>query len=924
MTNSNPKFLIIDQKVELKDKLKTKLYAISSRFPALFDERLMKSFDRLVVNSSEEFFNNRSSGHLQKIAIIQFFLQRRMEISLQNKKKSPQHFFLKLFQIQSKICISFIFLDLYRIARENLLKIIQVLLPGILEIPFSFFIWHHPDYPYAFCYLEVQKIRGVELTNQELKKLERALKEQLHTVPPLTPAVFWPYNEEESFRQVQLLLKQIRKKNDLPHVSIQFQEQTSTSLEFLIHLVRPHHAESLSHSLQKLPEYLDFFCHFQGVFKKPFPIELGAFALKVPSYAFDIRDSINLLYARRYIMKYLEETLGVCRDYNGGLFEKQQQHFELLRGALSDKIPLFEFFAEKLFYALHPVEKRLMLKISDAQEIFQLFSKMLQGKETNIITSEQVIIVKSSKSTDLRRLSHFCQDFKQITCQAQFNLGGYFYFCALGTAITELTALVSNTTELNTKTLRLVFEEGRPASLNPYFSASDMRCRLLSKLLFEGLMRLDENRKPVFAGAVDYSLSEDEKVYTFKLRLNYWSNGERVTAIDYANSLKNALDGHISHPEIYDIIKNAANKRKNLTPNTIGIQALDATTLQIELEYPDPFFLHQLAQPFFFPLFGTIQEPKWFNGPFLVREQNSESIWLEKNPYFWNIKNIFFEEIEIQLIQDRETLNQNFLDEKIHWVGDPLSSLSSAFLHQLNQKGKIYQQEVSRQFVICFNVHNPILSLASIRWALSHAIDRNLICEEIFPLNIPIEVKKTSKELRQVFDEGLNILGLDKKNCSLTFSYSHQERRHKLALYLKKTWEELFDIEIKLEKIEWNQFRNRLEKGHFEIASTIHDTQGNDSPKYYEKLEGPSSWNFSKWSNSHYQNLVSKACQETDENKKNSLLMQIQNLLAQESPFTPLFKYTHLYAHAPPLSGYMLDNEGCVDFSQSFIKIGSH
>ena len=52
--------------------------------------------------------------------------------------------------------------------------------------------------------------------------------------------------------------------------------------------------------------------------------------------------------------------------------------------------------------------------------------------------------------------------------------------------------------------------------------------------------------------------------------------------------------------------------------------------------------------------------------------------------------------------------------------------------------------------------------------------------------------------------------------------------------------------------------------------------------------------------------------------------MQIQNLLAQESPFTPLFKYTHLYAHAPHLSGYMLDKEGCVDFSQSFIKIGSH
>ncbi len=112
-----------------------------------------------------------------------------------------------------------------------------------------------------------------------------------------------------------------------------------------------------------------------------------------------MRDSINLLYARRYILKYLEGTLGICRDYNGGLFEKQQQHFELLRVLLSDKIPLFEFFAEKLFYALHPVEKRLMLTLKDAESLFTAFSTIMQGKELNFDSkaATHVTIVKAAK-----------------------------------------------------------------------------------------------------------------------------------------------------------------------------------------------------------------------------------------------------------------------------------------------------------------------------------------------------------------------------------------------------------------------------------------------------------------------------------------------------------------------------------------------
>ena len=182
----------------------------------------------------------------------------------------------------------------------------------------------------------------------------------------------------------------------------------------------------------RLPEHLDFFCHFQKIIKRKLPIELGAFALKVSSHAFDVRDSINLLYARRYVMKSLETILGPCRDYNGGLFEKQQEHFEKLRVCLSDKIPLFDLFAEKVFYALHPVEKRLLLSLEDAEVIFTAFSDAVQRKNISHQSySEKVTIIKSANTTELPRLSHLNQEFKKHHIYARVHLGGFHYHCVL-------------------------------------------------------------------------------------------------------------------------------------------------------------------------------------------------------------------------------------------------------------------------------------------------------------------------------------------------------------------------------------------------------------------------------------------------------------------------------------------------------------
>lgn len=886
------------------------------RFPRLFDRLLYRSYEQFIVNCPSDFLETRSKPHLHKILCVQFFLQKQMEETLKKEDRGEKHFFIKLFRGPSRICVSLVYSFSYPFQKHELMKALDNLLPGSCEVPRSFYLWHSSEYPYLFCYFEVDKLRGKELSNGQLAMIERLLKEQMLAMQPLTPAVFWPFNKEESHRQIQLLVREMTQTQEIPHLSIHFQEQTASSLEFLIYLVRPKTEAPLD--LEKLPDSLYFFHYSHYEIHTPFSIEIDAFSIKMRSHPFNIRDSINLLYARRYLVRQLEMLIGPFRDYNGGLFEKQQGHFERIRLELASKIPYFDLFAEKLFYSLHPFEKWFMLPMNEIEQLFLVFSKLLSSLKpfaTEATPSGLFTVAKTQNRIDFLRSGHKKTAW---SAYAQLTIGDYHYECFSGKITAQIHPLFQ-TQEQDARTLKLVFQEGSPPSLNPHYSSSDMRCRILNKLLFEGLTRLNEKGEPVLTGAKAYAVSQDKRIYTFSLRKSYWSNGEKVTAIDYADSWRWALSDFVSHPELFFSIKNVQKYReKKVRIEEVGIQVLDPETLQVELEKPDPSFLKKLAQPFFFPLFGPQREPKWFNGPYIVQEIKPAGIKLDQNPYFTNALPHSFKKVEFQWLDDIHQIFDLFQQEKIDWIGDPLTILSLAQIRELEKQGALKTKKVARRFSLHFNTKHPLLASQFIRQALSLAIDREFICKEIFPHSLPHTQRGYSQDLAKTFfEEGLKALQVTRKNFpSLTFSYSNQTRREELALYLQKVWQETFGIRIDLKKDSWNHFRSQLEKRNFEICGTIQDTLNEHSLEYLERFEGACSWNFSQWDHLVYRTLIQNAKQELDVFKKEELKAQARHILSESIPFTPLFDYVHLYASHKRVVCSSFDEEGCIDFSQ--------
>lgn len=913
------------QKNKILSLLESRIARAEERFPIIFEGYLHKCLQQLIGNTSENFVTARPLNHLSKILATQAILQKQMESSLRNKDSAPHPLFLRFFSFSSRICIALCCHDETLVRRGELAAALQSVLPGIQVIPNSFYFILDPDLPYMFSYIEVQKLRGDALSRNDLKNLEKAFKFQLHFRSPLTPALFWPYNKEESFKQVRQLVKEIHKSDDLPQLTIQFQEQTPFSLEFLIHLARPKGPMPLRNGFESLPTHLEFFCHFEESIKSPLQIDMGAFSLKIPSKPFEAWDSINLLYARRYVVKSVESIFGPCRDFNGGLFKSQQQHFERIRSHLGNKIPFFDLFAEKLFYALCPVEKRITLSLNDAEVLFKAFSNFITDLGTNAdkYGEENVVITKATHFTDLPRLEHINAETKNRVVYARFYFCGSYFQCVLTHQETSAATFVQSNSrkKRKAKILRLFMEEGSPPSLNPHHSSGDLRCRVIGKLLFEGLVRLDSKGNPELAGAERIEESPCGTKYNFTLRRHRWSNGESVTAVDYTSSLRSALNSHLSHPELYYSIKNAKKFKHNILDiEEVGIRALDDNTLQLELERPNPHFLNKLAQPLFFPLFGPMQEPKWFNGPYLIHEQSSNFILLKRNPYYWKEKEHYFEEIEFGWHHEADMIAKLFKEGKIDWIGDPLNTLPPELIKGLENESELKQLRVNRDLLVYFKTTFHPLSSSLIRKALSLSIDRSFICENIYPHCRPAAPLSPLKEQANfLFEQGLKELGLNRETFPpLSFSFSHQAKREALAMHLQKVWKDVLGITLNLQKMDWNNFRYQMEKRNFEICCTIQYSQEDQDTQSYKRFEGRSSWNFSQWNNQQYKKIISQAINETDKEKQKVLLTDGNKILEDEVPFTSLFQYTHLFASSPELKGYKFDEEGCIDFSSSY------
>ena len=189
-----------------------------------------------------------------------------------------------------------------------------------------------------------------------------------------------------------------------------------------------------------------------------------------------------------------------------------------------------------------------------------------------------------------------------------------------------------------------------PQGLDPHRSEG-VPSSNIQRDLFDGLVNEAPDGELVAGGAQSWDISEDGTVYTFHLRPQArWSNGEPVTAHDWAWGIRRSADPATGsrYTFILEPILNAARvSAGELPPDALGVRAIDDLTLEIRLESPTPYFLGLLTHSTTYAMHrpsveahgDRVTRPGNFvtNGAYMLDEWVAQShIRLVRNPHYWD------------------------------------------------------------------------------------------------------------------------------------------------------------------------------------------------------------------------------------------------------------------------------------------------
>ncbi|WP_432774890.1 peptide ABC transporter substrate-binding protein [Brevibacillus gelatini] len=484
--------------------------------------------------------------------------------------------------------------------------------------------------------------------------------------------------------------------------------------------------------------------------------------------------------------------------------------------------------------------------------------------------------------------------------------------------------------------------DSEPPTVDPGL-AEDELSLMLTRALYDGLVRLgpDGKLQPSMAHKID--VSDDLKTYTFHLRDAKWSNGDPVTAHDFEYAWKRVLDPKTASNYAYQLypIKNA--EKANIGEeklDAVGVKAVDAKTLRVELEKPTPYFVQLTAFPTFYPVNKKVDaaNAKWAheasthvgNGPYkLASWEHKEQMTLVKNASYWDQAAVKLDKLDLSMIEDEATELGLFDTGDLDWAGAP-GQLPLDVLPLLKEKGLLHTKPIAGVYWYKFNTEQAPFSNAKIRKAFAYALNRQAIVDTVtrgnqVPATAAVPVTNGEKQssyfkdndretAKTLLAEGMKELGISKLP-PISLLMNRSEAHRKIALEIQKQWKETLGVEVKLVEEEWKVFMEDMHNGNYQIGRmgwlADYADPSNFLELFYEKKGGNNDTN---WENKTYQSLLDQAAQQADPAKRKQLLAEAEAILMEEMPVIPIYFHANNWVQDEKLKGIVMDDLGYIDF----------
>ncbi len=481
-----------------------------------------------------------------------------------------------------------------------------------------------------------------------------------------------------------------------------------------------------------------------------------------------------------------------------------------------------------------------------------------------------------------------------------------------------------------------------PQSLDPH-KIEGVAESHLSRDLFEGLVIIndDGDMEPRLAESWE---NEGFTTWRFKLKPGIqWSNGEPLTAHDFEYAWKRLVDpktgspyaSYLQYAHIAGVDEIIAGTQM---PDSLGVKALDDTTLEITLSTAVPYLPKLLAHTAMAPLpQKTIEQhgDQWTNvgnfvgnGAYQLQDwQVNEFIQLKRNDQYWDDANTIIDEVIFLPITSEVTEAQRYRAGEIDITANVPIDLFKKLQAEIPDEIKVSPYLCTYYYGIN-NSREPFTDIR-VREALKLALDQDLLTNKVkaqgdLPaysftppyisgmdeLTQPEWFKMPMAERSQKAKALLKEAGYDESNpLKIKLLYNTSDLHKKMGIAAASILKQNAGIEMTLDNREWKTYADSRRAGDYDVVRASWCADYNEPSSFLNMMIGDSSVNTVHYKSAEFDEMMKQTLTAKDDAERSKFYQIAEEKLDADSVIMPIFYFANLRLVKPHVGGYTGKNQ---------------
>ncbi|MES3039156.1 MAG: ABC transporter substrate-binding protein [Bdellovibrionota bacterium] len=500
--------------------------------------------------------------------------------------------------------------------------------------------------------------------------------------------------------------------------------------------------------------------------------------------------------------------------------------------------------------------------------------------------------------------------------------------------------------------------EGSPSTFNPHIASDGTTFNASSHPIYDTLIKFKQGSVDIEPGlAESWKVDKAGTKYTFKLRkgVKFHSNALFTPTRDF-----NADDVVYSFEVQKDTKHPLAIKNGNyeyfkgmeMDKVVKDIKKVDDYTVEFNLTHPEAPFLANIAMDFASILskeyaeslvksgkgLDTLNIQPIGTGPFVFKSYQKDTIIrYTSNPSYWGgktkIDNLIF-----SITPDASVRFQKLKAGECHFIADP----APADLENIAKvKGiKLVDREGLNVGYLAMNTEKKPFDNVKVRQAVNHALNRKSYMSAIYmgravvaknPMPPGIwgyndavkDYEYNPEKSKQLLKEAGLPDGFTTELWAMPISRPYNPSGKKLAELMQADLAKV-GIKVTIQSFDWPIYLEKARKGEHTMIQMGWTGDNGDPDNFLHILLScagvKAGSNNARWCNKSYDDLVIKAKQVTEKNKRSDLYKQAQVVFKDQAPWVTVAHAKTFRAMSDKVSGYMIHPFGGDIFDKVDIK----